>query len=228
MKPTLTIPAISWHGLLILVGGGEFSFGETEEVDRFLLEILPPENPRIGFLPTASGSTDYATHLGAYFRDLDPRVEFRNIPVYRGRDVRRGRNLEQIRESGLVYLGGGVTNTLLTTIRATPVEQALHDVIDAGGVVAAIGAAASAFGTIARSMVTVGAPIEGLGWIPESLIETGFRSEEARRFSMLMRSPRVRLGIGIPAGSALAIAPDRQARILGEGKIAVVRKASVS
>jgi hypothetical protein len=44
------------NGWLALLGGGEFTFGETEEVDRAWLERCPA-GP-IGFVPAASGSID--------------------------------------------------------------------------------------------------------------------------------------------------------------------------
>jgi len=207
------------------MGGGEFSFGETEEFDRFLVEKMPADNRKVAFLPTASGSTEYAVQLAEHFRTVDPSIEVVNVPVYRDRDAKRGRNAERIAEAGMVYVGGGVTNTLVSTIRGTVVEEAMRAVMDGGGVVAGIGAGACAFGAFARSMVTVGAPIEGLGWIPEALVETGFRGSDDRRFAQLVKVQRIRLAIGIPSTAALAIAPDRRGEILGTGNIAVVRKA---
>src|SRR6266542_3772252 len=82
--------------LLVLIGGGEFSFGETREIDEYLLRHLPPDRRTVAFLPTASGSAEYARHLGAYFASIDPSVETVNVPVYRGRDNRRQKNLNAI------------------------------------------------------------------------------------------------------------------------------------
>lgn len=219
-----TIPGPSTAGWLVLMGGGEFSFGETEEFDRFFIEKVPETNRRVAFLPTASGSTEYAVHLGEHFRKLDPSIELFNVPVYRDRDAKRVKNAERIREAGAVYLGGGVTNTLVSTIRGSVVEEAMREVLDRGGVVAGIGAGACAFGRWARSMVTVGAPIEGLGWIPDALVETGFRGVEDRRFAQLVKLERIRFAIGIPGDAALAVGPDRHGEILGSGNVAIVRK----
>src|SRR5690242_18685144 len=147
---------------LALIGGGEFSFGETREIDAQLLARMPADRRTIAFLPTASGSAEYAGHLGKYFRELDPGVEVVNVPVYRGRDARRTKSLNAILASGMVYLGGGVTNNLLETIRETATEMALRDAAANGAVIAAIGAAASCFGTHARDMRSGGA-LPGLG-----------------------------------------------------------------
>src|ERR1051325_1794683 len=137
---------------LALLGGGEFSFGETREIDELLLARMPRERRTIAFLPTASGSAEYAVHLGEYFRKLDPSVEVINVPIYRGRDNRRPKNLNTILGAGMVYLGGGVTNNLLDTIREWPAEMALRDAAARGAVIAPLGAAAWCFGVFARAM----------------------------------------------------------------------------
>jgi cyanophycinase len=224
-KP-MEIPGARTSGWIVLIGGGEFSFGETEEIDRFLLEKMPSDRRRVAFLPTASGSPDYGRHFGEYLRGLDPTVEVRNVPIYRGRDARRGKNLEMIRESGLVYFGGGVTNRLLDAIRGEPATDALLDVLSSGGVVAAIGAAAECLGDVTRSMLTFGAPLDGLGHIPGGLVISHYTEDRNPVFEMLMRHERVALGLAIPERMAVAISPDRHGEIVGDGTIAVVRKQS--
>ena len=210
MKPlalTLTTP---FH-LLVLIGGGEFSFGETSAVDEYLVSKLGA-NKTIAFLPTASGSAEYATHLGAHFNQLDPEIETINVPIYRGRDNRRQKNLNHILSAGMVYIGGGVANNLLTTLRESPAEQALRDAAAAGAIVAAIGASASAFGA------------NGFAWIDGTVIQPAFDATNDVPLRRLMSVPEVRLGLGIPASTALAVHADGSTEIIGEGSIAVFRK----
>src|SRR5436305_5781790 len=132
----LTLPITQ----LVLIRGGEFSFGETREIDEQLIKQLPRDNKRVAFLPTASGSAEYATHLGNYFKQIDAEVETINVPVYRPRDSRRRKNLDLIRFSGLIYLGGGVTNNLLATMRESGAEMAMRDAGADGVPISAIGA----------------------------------------------------------------------------------------
>ncbi|MDX1582047.1 MAG: Type 1 glutamine amidotransferase-like domain-containing protein [Thermoanaerobaculia bacterium] len=221
---SVEIPGPRMSGWLVLIGGGEFSFGETEEVDRFLLDRMPADRRKVAFLPTASGSPDYAKHFAEYLTRLDPSVEVRNVPVYRSRDARRRKNLDLIRESGMVYFGGGVTNRLLDAVRGEPAAEALLDVLAAGGVVAGIGASAECLGEITRSMLTLGAPLDGLSYIPGGLVISHHSGDWNPNFEMLMRHQRVTIGIAIPERCALAISPDREGEILGEGTVAVVRK----
>src|ERR1700743_2349682 len=98
------------RGWLALLGGGEFSFGETVDADR----AWRPHGGRapVGLVPAASGSNDYPRHFAAYLRETFAR-ESETLPIYRPRDARRGRNAERLREVAAVYLGGGGSDHLL-------------------------------------------------------------------------------------------------------------------
>lgn len=207
------------------MGGGEFSFGETREFDEFLLGKLPPDNRTIAFVPVASGSNEYAVHLGAWLRTIDPSVEVANVPIYRPRDARRLKNLERLESAGLVYLGAGVTNKVIEALRGSPVIECLERVLAAGKTVAAIGASAAAMGIATHDIERPGGWLPGLGLVPGTVIETGFDPANDTPLRRLMSLPEVRLGIAIPRDAAVAVAPDRSATILGAGQIAVVRKA---
>jgi cyanophycinase-like exopeptidase len=219
------IPGAPTAGWIVLIGGGEFSFGETREIDEFIIAKMPPDNRRVAFLPTASQSPEYATHLGAYLKTIDPALETENVPVYRPRDARRGKNLDRISSAGLIYIGGGVTNHIVATMRGTPAIEAIGNALARGAVLAAIGAGAAALGVATRDMERTGAHVPGLGIIPDSVIDTGFNPSDDTMLRRLMSVPEARVGFGIPVTTALAIAPDRSGEIIGAGKIAVVRKA---
>ena len=208
---------------LVLIGGGEFSFGETREIDRQLLATMPADRRTIAFLPTASGSAEYAAHLGKYFRELDGSVEVVNVPIYRGRDARRQKSLDLILSSGMVYLGGGVTNNLLETISESAAELAFRDAAANGAVIAAIGAAASCFGMHARDMRGGGA-LAGLGWLSNTVIDTGFDPQNDVALRRLMSLPEVALGLGIPAKTAIFVDSRGEGEIAGDGQIAAFRK----
>ncbi|HEX9986031.1 MAG TPA: Type 1 glutamine amidotransferase-like domain-containing protein [Thermoanaerobaculia bacterium] len=223
MKP-LSIPLAAPLHTLVLIGGGEFSFGDTREIDTLLLGRMPPGRRTIAFLPTASGSAEYASHIGRYFHELDPTVETVNVPIYRGRDSRRQKSLAAIAGAGLIYLGGGVTNQLLMTIRETPTDAAIREAAANGAIVAAIGAAASCFGTYARDM-RGGSVLPALGWLANTVIDTGFEPQNDQVLRRLMSLPEVTLGVGIPAKTALVIDADGASAIAGDGQIAVFRKA---
>jgi len=210
---------------LVLIGGGEFSFGETREIDVQLLAKMPSDRRTIAFLPTASGSAEYAQHIGKYFHELDASVEVINVPIYRGRDARRQKSLNAILAAGMVYLGGGVTNSLLETIRESAAEMALRDAAANGAVIAAIGAAASCFGTHARDMRGGGA-LPALGWLAHTVVDTSFDAQHDVSLRRLMSLPEVELGVGIPPKTAIFLNASGDAEIVGTGQIAAFRKRS--
>ena len=116
-----------------------------------------------------------------------------------------------------------MTNDFLETIRQSPTEIAMRDAAANGAVVAAIGAAASCFGTHARDMRGGGA-LPGLGWLANTVVETGFDPQNDVSLRRLMSLPDVELGLGIPPKTAIAIDADGGGDILGQGQIAAFRK----
>lgn len=223
MKPPDLTLASPVH-LLVLIGGGEFSFGETREIDEFLVRSMPADRRTIAFIPAASGSADYATHLGAYFLQIDPAVETINVPIYRGRDARRQKNLNHLLGAGMIYLGGGVTNSLLGTLHESAADIAMRDAAANGAVIAAIGAAAACFGTHARDMRGVTTSLPALGWITDTVIDTAFDPQNDTALRRLMSIPGTQLGLGIPPSTAVAIHGDGSTEIIGAGSIAAFRK----
>ncbi len=188
-------------GALCLLGGGEFSFGETLDADREWLERTAP-GP-IGFIPAASGSVDYGLHFTAYLKETFGR-EVEVIPIYRERDARRGRNAERIRSCPAIYIAGGVPDHLLEALAATPAHEALLEKLSDGGVVVAIAAAAQCCGAAVRG-VFAGSWLDGLALAPGLAIETNFDPGHDRRLRQLMARPGVERGIGLATGSALLL-----------------------
>lgn len=222
MKPLIVPrPAGGW---IVLIGGGEFSFGETREIDEFCLSLLK-RNRSVVFVPTASGSAEYGLHLSAYFGSLQQDVAVTIVPVYRMRDARREKHCRTLAEAGMIYIGGGVTNSGAETLRDSPALEALREALAAGAVVVGIGAGAALLGGTTADHFRSGSEIAGLDVIPGAAIVTGYGGlEEEVALRRLMSLDEVRIGIGIPARTAVAINPRGVAQILGAGSIAVMRK----
>jgi len=197
----------------VLLGGGEFSFGETLLADRAWLDKAPA-GP-IGFLPTASGSDDYGRHLAAYFEETFDRA-MEMVPIYRSRDARRTKNLERIDRCGAIYLGGGIADELLAVLGESPALERIAAKLGAGGMVVAIAAAAQATGRVARGLAA-GTTIPGLGWLPDGVVETNFDPGHDRRLRRLMESSGVAHGLGLAAGSALMLGPEGRNELVGSG-----------
>ena len=202
------IPGTGW---LALIGGGEFSYGETEDADRVWLEKAPP-GP-VGFIPAASGSNDYPRHFAEYLKVTFDR-ELETIPIYRDRDGRRMRNSERIRDVAAVYIGGGVPDHLLQAILDTPAAEALARKIAEGGVVVTIAAAAQCAGKLARSIFK-GDLIPGFGWLPDGVVEPNFDPAHDRRLRKMLVGAGVAYGLGIPSGSAVMMGPEDAVDVVG-------------
>lgn len=202
------VPGAGW---LALVGGGEFSFGETLLADKAWIDKSPAG--AVGFVPAASDSSDYGRHFADYLDEAFER-EVETIPVYRERDARRGKNAERVAACAAVYLGGGVPDHLLETLGGTPIADALLEKLRSGGVVVAIAAAAQCAGAMARG-IFAGTPLPGLGWLPEGVVETNFDPEHDRRLRKLLAIPGVTWGLGIPAGSAVLLGPGGMVETVG-------------
>lgn len=207
----MTIDRIPGSGWLVLLGGGEFSFGETLAADRAWVE-LAAAGP-VGFLPAASDSADYGRHFTTYMQEaFERQVEV--IPVYRARDARRGKNCERIAAVAAVYIGGGVGDHLLEALAGSPAAAALVEKIRTGGMVVAIAAAAQAAGHSVRSIFG-GKLVAGLAWLPGTAIETNFDPGHDRRLRQSLHEPGVRSALGIPASGALLLGPDGETRTVG-------------
>jgi len=203
-------------GWIALIGGGEFTFEETLDADAAWLDKVPAElaGRPVGFVPAASGSTDYGEHFARYLGEVFER-EVVTIPIYRPRDARRAKNLERIEESSAVYLGGGVADHLLDALSGSPAAEALAGRLAAGGVVAAIAAAAQALGAVARS-IRPGQTIPGLGWLPAGAVEPNFDPGHDRRLRKLLQAPDARWGLGLATGSCLLLGPEGAIEAIGE------------
>lgn len=203
------LPGAGW---LALVGGGEFTFEETIDADSAWLEKTP--EGVIGFVPAASGSTDYGRHFADYLAEVFDR-EAVTVPIYRPRDARRARNLERLRECAAVYLAGGVTDHLLDALADSPAAEALAHELAGGGVVVAIAGAAQTLGVAARSF-RPGQSVAGLGWLPGGVVEPSFDPRHDRRLRRLLQVPGATWGVGLAAGSCLLLGPDGAVETVGE------------
>lgn len=199
-------------GWLALLGGGEFTFGETVDADRAWMAKVASPGP-VAFLPTASGSTEYGDFFTAYVKEGFARA-VDVIPIYRRRDARRARNLERLDAAAAIYLGGGVTDHLLETMTGEPALDHLAGKLGAGGIVVAIAAAAQAFGVAARSIFG-GETVAGFGWLPGGVVEPNFDPAHDRRLRALLGAPGAAWGLGIPAGAAVLFGPDGAVEIVG-------------
>jgi dipeptidase E len=156
---------------IFAMGGGGFTMEPSNPLlDDFVLSLVPSRTrePRILFLPTASGDT--AAQIAAFHaRFADRFCVPEHLSLFRLRESRRP--LEEIvLSSDIVYVGGGSMRNLLAIWRAHDLDRLLIRAWRRGIVLAGISAGAMCWfeGGITRSSGPP-EPLSGLGLLEGSL-----------------------------------------------------------
>ena len=166
---------------VVALGGG--GFGEGVAADRgledALLGLTGRDEPRVCFVPTASGDADaYVERVGDA---LAGRARFSVLRLF----AREAGDLDAfLAEQDLVYVGGGSTVNLLAVWRAHGLDAALRRAYERGVVMAGVSAGANCwFERCTTDSWRVGRADglrDGLGWLPGGFCPH-YRSEPARR-----------------------------------------------
>jgi len=165
---------------IVALGGGGFSSEDaTSPLDDFILGLARRPNPRICFLPTASGDSD--TYVANFYRAFNPRsCRPLDLTLFR-------RTVVDLRpfllDQDVIYVGGGNTANMLAIWRRHGVDQILRECWESGAVMAGISAGAICW---FEAAVTdsfgpqLAALHDGLGLLPGSACPH-YDSEERRR-----------------------------------------------
>jgi dipeptidase E len=151
------------------MGGGGFTMEPTNPLlDDFVLGLAPCKEPRILFLPTASG--DETAQINAFrARFADRTCVPEHLSLFRLRDARRPLD-EIVLAQDIIYVGGGSMRNLLALWRAHALEELLIEAWRRGAVLAGLSAGAMCWfeGGVTCSSGAP-APIEGLALLEGSL-----------------------------------------------------------
>jgi dipeptidase E len=158
---------------IFAMGGGGFTMEPGNPLlDDFVLSLVPPRagarEPRILFLPTASGDT--TAQIAAFHERYSDRFcVAEHLSLFRLHEL--GRPLREIvLAQDVLYVGGGSMRNLLAIWRAHELDRLLIEAWRAGIVLAGISAGAMCWfeGGVTRSSGTP-EPIAGLGLLRGSL-----------------------------------------------------------
>jgi peptidase E len=154
---------------IFAMGGGGFTMEPSNPLlDEFVLDLAAPKEPRILFLPTASG--DATAQINAFrARFADRACEPQYLSLFRLHETRRP--LEKIiEEQHIIYVGGGSMRNMLAIFEAHELDRLLARAWRRGTVLAGLSAGAMCWfeGGVTRSS---GPPtkISGLGLLEGSL-----------------------------------------------------------
>jgi dipeptidase E len=157
--------------IIFAMGGGGFTMEPSNPLlDDFVLSLAPASarEPRILFLPTASGDT--TAQIGAFHARFSDRVcVAEHLSLFRLSESRRPLQ-EIVLSQDILYVGGGSMRNLLAIWRAHDLDRLLICAWRAGIVLAGISAGAMCWfqGGITRSS-GVPEPLPGLGLLSGSL-----------------------------------------------------------
>jgi peptidase E len=150
---------------IVAMGGGGFLMEASPRLDRYVLSLARNAEPRVCFVPTASGDSDNTIRrFYQAFTKLPCRPT--HLPLFdRAADV-----AAVVREQDVLYVGGGNTANLLAIWRVHGVDRLVREAWQAGTVLAGVSAGAICwFEACCTDSFGGLAPLrDGLGWLPGS------------------------------------------------------------
>lgn len=154
---------------ILAMGGGGFTMdpGNTA-LDDYILSLAGRREPRVCFLPTASGDTE--RHIGQFHAAFGGRaVDASHLSLFR-----LGHHPVPIRDTILsqdvVYVGGGSMHNMLAIWRVHGLDRILAEAWDRGVVLAGLSAGAMCwFEQGVTTSTGAPGPAAGLGLLPGSL-----------------------------------------------------------
>jgi dipeptidase E len=154
---------------ILALGGGGFTMEpDNPALDELLFELTDAREPRILFLPTASG--DPAAQINAFRARFGGRACVADqLSLFHLHGNERAL-AEVVAEQDVIYAGGGSLRNLLAIWRAHELDRLLVEAWERGTVLAGISAGAMCWfeGGVTRSSGPP-EPIAGLGVLPGSL-----------------------------------------------------------
>jgi dipeptidase E len=206
--------------LIFAMGGGGFTMEPSNPLlDDYVLSLATSRGrrssePRILFLPTASGDT--AGQITAFYaRFADRPCVAGHLSLFRLHDARRPLR-EIVLSQDIVYVGGGSMRNLLAIWRAHDLDRLLIAAWRRGIVLAGISAGAMCWfqGGITRSSGAP-APLGGLGLLQGSLtVHADGEPERLPAWLTALRDGAVPGGWALDDGVGLTFRGERLARVV--------------
>jgi dipeptidase E len=153
---------------IVALGGGGFSetSGEATPIDRFILSLTGRDEPRVCFVPTASGDGPlYIARFYSAFTRAGCRPS--HLPLFNPPypDLP-----DALLRQDVIYVGGGSTANMLAVWRLHGVDAALRKAWERGVVLCGISAGSLCWfeGGVTDSWGTLRPLPDGLGFLPGS------------------------------------------------------------
>jgi dipeptidase E len=170
-------------GTVLALGGGGFStLDAASAIDDHLLALTGRSEPKVCFVPTASGDAD--TYIERFFAAFDGRAQTSVLSLF-CHDPWGYADPSTLLDQDVVYVGGGSTANLLAVWRLHGLPEILRTAAAQGTILAGISAGMNCWFE-ASSTDSFGRPLaplrDGLGLLPGSAcphyLEEGDRREK--------------------------------------------------
>ncbi|MEM7019128.1 MAG: peptidase E, partial [Pseudomonadota bacterium] len=121
---------------IVALGGGGFSMEKSPLLDDYILSLARIENPKICFMPTATG--DSKQYVGRFYN------RFKKMPCEATHLTLFDRKIQDLEafiiSQDIIYVGGGNTANMLAIWHVHGVDSALKKALAGGTVMAGISA----------------------------------------------------------------------------------------
>src|ERR687898_741907 len=160
-------PTMDEHRQIVAFGGGGFSMESGNPLlDDYVVGLTGATEPKVCFLPTASGDADH--YLVRFYNAFRERTRPSHVSFFR-----RERGVPDIRahllSQDLIYVGGGSLISLLGVWRAHGLDAVLREAWEAGVVLCGLSAGSLCwFAEAISGYHGASRPVEGIGLIPGS------------------------------------------------------------
>jgi peptidase E len=192
-------------GQIVALGGGGFSMEpDNLALDRFILSLWRPSDrePRVCFIPTASGdSDDYIRRFYRAFDTLLCRPAHLALASPQTMDP-----IAAVLENDIFYIGGGNTREMLAIWRQCGLHEALKTAWQAGKILCGISAGAICWFEQAISDSVVEGelhPLKCLGFLQGTVCPHYNEPGRREAFHRCLASGAVSAGYGIDNSAAL-------------------------
>lgn len=181
--------------IIAIGGGGFYRDPENLALERYVLQRSGAENPRVCFIPTASGEPDhYVASFYAAFLKLGCRPSVLNF-FKRTPDLR-----SLLLDQDVIYVGGGNTKSMIAVWRDWGVIEILREAWHSGIVLTGVSAGAICWFEqgLTDSFSDGLRVLDGLGFLPGSCCPH-YDGEAQRRPSLhkLLASGEISAGVAI-------------------------------
>lgn len=217
-------PNIPEPGILVLAGSGEYLPG-MESVDRYLLDRLDgPVN--VICLPTGAGTESkeriqYWMELGInYYTGLGV-ANVEALCVTDRASAMDESMVERIRQVNYVYLSGGKPTYLFSSLKGTPVFDAIRGVLERGGVVAGCSAGAMIFAERIPGSPFPWSWQEGFNFLPGTILVPHFDELPQYLLSGIIPLAGKYTIVGIEGYTAL-VCNSQGAEVRGKGGVTLI------